>query len=336
MADNAGMSASVVIAAHNGESFIREALESVFQQALLPQEIVVVDDCSTDGTRDVVRAMGSASPIPIRLLELPLNSGGPAGPLNVGASAAASECIVLLDQDDRMAPNKVKLACALLARHQSAGLFFGQMRLMPDSEGPPESLDSRYAHYPTEASCMMAREALRDLITKGFLYGGAGGMAIRKRAWQGVGAFRGDFRVAWDYDFALRTVLAGWDVAYAPETVYYHRVHPGNLEGAQGGLRSRQEVTRLLMETIDEPSLSPTEIGFVRAAAGRALLDAGYWHRVRHKYSASFDYYLLAMRKSRVVWPSLVGLLKLSLSPARDALLPTRSSNEREAFGRLL
>jgi len=334
MADHAGMSASVVIAAHNGESFIREALESVFEQSLLPQEIVVVDDCSTDGTREVVRSMGRASPVPIRLLELPVNSGGPAGPLNVGASAAAGECIVLLDQDDRMAPSKVALASALLARHQSAGLFFGQMRLMPTAGERIQSLDSRYAHYPTQASCMMAREAFRDLITKGFLYGGAGGMAIRKRAWQRVGAFRGDFQVAWDYDFAVRAVLSGWDVAYAPETVYYHRLHPGNLEGAQGGLRVQQEVSRLLMECIDEPSLSPAEIGFVRAAAGRALLSAGYLHRVKFKYSASLDYYLLAMRKSRVVWPSLVGLLKLLLSPARDALPLGRASQRREALPR--
>ncbi len=183
---------------------------------------------------------------------------------------------------------------------------------------------------------MMAREAFRDLITKGFLYGGAGGMAIRKRAWQGVGAFRGDFQVAWDYDFAIRAVLGGWDVAYAPETVYYHRMHSGNLEGAEGGLRVQQDVSRLLIECIDEPSLSPAEIGFVRAAAGRALVSAGYLHRVRGKYFASLDCYLLAIRKSRVVWPSLVGLLKLLLSPVRDALLPARSSNEREAFGQSL
>jgi hypothetical protein len=88
----------------------------------------------------------------------------------------------------------------------------------------------------------------------------------------------------------------------------------------------------MLTECIDEPSLSPAELGLVRAAAGRALVHAGYVHRVRCKYAASFDYYLLAMRKTRVVWPSLVGLLKLSLSPVRDALLLTRSSNRPEAF----
>jgi GT2 family glycosyltransferase len=332
VADNTEMSASVVIAAHNGEAFIGEALESVFEQSLLPQEIVVVDDCSTDGTRDLVRSVGRASPIPIRLLELPVNSGGPAGPLNVGTAAAVAEWVVLLDQDDRMAPNKVEIASALLARHQSAGLFFGQMQPMSNAGGLMKPLDGQYAHYPAETRCMPAREAFRDLITKGFRYGGAGGMAIRKRAWQGVGAFRGDFQVAWDYDFAVRVVLAGWDVAYAPETVYYHRVHPGNLERAQGGLRGPQEVSRMLTECIDEPSLSPAELGLVRAAAGRALVHAGYVHRVRCKYAASFDYYLLAMRKTRVVWPSLVGLLKLSLSPVRDALLLTRSSNRPEAF----
>lgn len=323
-----------MIAAHNGEAYIREALESVFAQSCLPAEILVVDDCSTDGTRDVVTAVARSSPVEVRLHPLATNSGGPAVPLNVGVAASRGDYVVLLDQDDRMATTKIELAKGLLERFPSAGIFFGQMRTMSDDGSLRERLQDRYSHYPAHVSCMTARDAFRDLIGKGFRYGGAGGIAIRKSTWEAVRSFRTDFRIAWDYDFAIRTVRAGWDVAYAPETVFYHRIHAGNLEVAEGGLRVTQEVSQLLIERLDDPSLSEGERELVRTAVGRALLGAGYGHRASGRYGASLRYYLLAIRKSRVLWPALVGLMKLSLSPARDALTRPRPSNGREAFQR--
>jgi glycosyltransferase involved in cell wall biosynthesis len=329
--DRTELGVSVVIAAYNSEAFIAEALESVLSQSMPPKEVIVVDDLSTDGTRDVVRSIAASAPIAVRLVELLVNSGGPAAPLNAGVAAASQECIVFLDHDDRMAPTKVEIATRLLERHAAAGICFGQMRPMSDPGGLLADIDQRYAHYPSEAFCMGAREAFHDLIDKGFLYGGAGGMAIRKRTWQTVGPFRTDLRIAWDFDFALRAVLANWDVAYTPETVFYHRLHAGNLERVNEGVTAVREITELFVSCIEEPSLSRSERRAVRAAAGRVLLRAGYRHRATGHYAAALAYYLRAMRKAYLVRRPLVGMVKVLLTPAREAMRVRYASAVREA-----
>src|SRR5271155_1292358 len=98
---------SVVIPTYNCASLITETLQSVFAQSILPCEIVVVDDASIDGTAKAVAAIAKSSPVQIRLIELPQNSGGPARPLNIGVESAKGDLIATLDQDDGMPPSRL-------------------------------------------------------------------------------------------------------------------------------------------------------------------------------------------------------------------------------------
>ena len=84
------LSISVVIPAYNSASFMRETLASVFAQRRQPDEALVVDDASTDGTLALVRELAVTASVPPRLIELPKDMGGPAAPMNVGIEAARS------------------------------------------------------------------------------------------------------------------------------------------------------------------------------------------------------------------------------------------------------
>ena len=86
-------SISVVIPTYNAARFLRETLESVCAQRRLPEEIVVVDDASTDATADTVRQFARGAPLPLHLQVLPKNSGGPSLPTNVGLESAKGEFI---------------------------------------------------------------------------------------------------------------------------------------------------------------------------------------------------------------------------------------------------
>ncbi len=123
---------SVVIPTYNGSRFIREALESVFAQTLLPDEIIVVDDASTDGTAELVEQMASESPVPLRVIRLKENSGGPAQPMNVGIECGKCDYVALLDQDDLMDAGKLEHLTGLLNEHPKAGMAFGQYRAFRD------------------------------------------------------------------------------------------------------------------------------------------------------------------------------------------------------------
>ena len=94
---------SVVIPGYNGAAFIGETLQSLERQTLTGWEAIVVDDCSSDDTRDLVRAWPDRR---VRLIENAVN-GGPVRTRNRGVAAARGRFIAGLDQDDV----RVRLAC---------------------------------------------------------------------------------------------------------------------------------------------------------------------------------------------------------------------------------
>jgi len=90
---------SIVIACYNQEGFVKEAVESALSQEHPSKEIIVVDDCSRDGTADVLKTFGES----IILARLPINCGV-AEARNHGASLASGEYVVFLDGDDVLMP----------------------------------------------------------------------------------------------------------------------------------------------------------------------------------------------------------------------------------------
>ena len=91
---------SVVMAVHNGEHFVIEALESVFKQTVPPDEVIVVDDSSDDRTRELLVSMKSDFAI------LDCQSKNQASALNVGLLHTRSQFVAFLDHDDLWLPNK--------------------------------------------------------------------------------------------------------------------------------------------------------------------------------------------------------------------------------------
>jgi succinoglycan biosynthesis protein ExoO len=98
-------SVTVIIAAYNCEAFLSRAIASVTGQSLSPSEILIVDDCSTDGTRDVIRAAAAADQR-VKMIALPGN-GGPSAARNAGIDAARGDWIAMLDADDAFAPTRL-------------------------------------------------------------------------------------------------------------------------------------------------------------------------------------------------------------------------------------
>jgi succinoglycan biosynthesis protein ExoO len=97
---------SVIIPAYNVSGIIGRAIRSAAAQTLPPLEILVIDDCSTDNTVEVVKALGRETPS-VRLLSTPAN-GGPSAARNVGLRAAKGDWIALLDSDDAWKPGRLK------------------------------------------------------------------------------------------------------------------------------------------------------------------------------------------------------------------------------------
>ena len=104
------MKVSVAIATFNGERFIGDQLRSIADQTVLPDEVVVSDDGSTDRTVDEIRAFAQSAPFELRLLE------GPRDGIAANFATAIDECLgdilFLADQDDQWFPSKVERVLA--------------------------------------------------------------------------------------------------------------------------------------------------------------------------------------------------------------------------------
>jgi glycosyltransferase involved in cell wall biosynthesis len=117
---------SVVIPAFNRGAVIGRAVESCRHQSLEPVEILVVDDCSTDDTRDAVEAM-AAEDRRIRLVR-PDRHRGAAAARNAGISAARAGLVAFLDSDDEWLETHLERKVGLL-NESRAGLVFGSLYL---------------------------------------------------------------------------------------------------------------------------------------------------------------------------------------------------------------
>ncbi|MCU6455354.1 glycosyltransferase [Sphingomonas sp. A2-49] len=119
---------SVVIPGYNGADFIGATLASLGAQTLTDWEAIVVDDRSTDATRDIVRDWADPR---VRLVEQAEN-GGPVRARNRGVALARGRYIAGLDQDDLCRPERLAMQVAYLEAHRDVALVGTQAEQLRD------------------------------------------------------------------------------------------------------------------------------------------------------------------------------------------------------------
>jgi len=119
---------SILICCHNRREYIEQTLESVFAQRYEPVEIVVVDDGSTDGTRELMAGYGDKVKYHWQQRQ------GIAGARNTACRLAKGEYIAFQDDDDLMEPNRIIILYKALCKYPQAVLATGGYEII-DPEG---------------------------------------------------------------------------------------------------------------------------------------------------------------------------------------------------------
>jgi len=96
---------SVIIPTYNRASFLQRAIDSVFNQILPPDELLIIDDGSTDGTGSMLAAIFDRAPLPVRLIRQ--ENRGASAARNTGIQQAAGDILCFLDSDDWWHPEKI-------------------------------------------------------------------------------------------------------------------------------------------------------------------------------------------------------------------------------------
>ena len=98
------LSYSAILTTYNAEDTVADALRSILQQSVKPNEIIIVDDCSTDSTIEVIRGTLKTE-YGFKLLRNPINLGQSAA-RNLAAEIATGEVLVIFDDDDISHPSR--------------------------------------------------------------------------------------------------------------------------------------------------------------------------------------------------------------------------------------
>ena len=208
---------SVVLPVYNGERFVRRAIQSILEQTFADFELLVLDDCSSDGSRDTVATFRDPR---IRLLVSPENRGiGPT--LNQGLLESKGEYVARMDADDVSFPRRLEVQAAFLDNHPDVDLC--------GARALPFQQDAEIDFARREAGRYESGSDLR----MGLLFGPGvihPTVMFRRGAFLDRGLCYKPLRYAQDYELWTRAFFL-LQPAVLPDTVLFYRVHRGNAAG---------------------------------------------------------------------------------------------------------
>jgi glycosyltransferase involved in cell wall biosynthesis len=200
---------SIIIPTYNREDLIEECVQSVFNQAYRPLEIIVVDDGSTDGTAAVLEKLkvASAEFEDCRFeYHITANKGAPHA-RNYGLKRSKGDYIVFLDSDDRLLPEKVEKQLRLLLSDGHDMVYSPALAVTKDSrrvfgrELKGDESDLYYVSWQTMCP-LYKREYLRE-----------------------IGPWNEDLLIMQDYEYCIRAIARGGSIGYISEPQQIYNVH---------------------------------------------------------------------------------------------------------------
>ena len=221
-----GFTVSCIVPVFNGERYLPEALDSILAQTYRPYEIIVADDGSTDGTREVVQGYGER----IRYLYQP--NARPAAARNLGLGAVTGELIAFLDADDIWHPEKLMRQVSRFRERQELDYCVTHVHnfWMPEMQHESEQFKDHPRSRPMPGYVTQALMARRTLFDR-------------------VGGFNTELKNADAADWFMRADAQGAVSELLPDVLVRRRLHQNN-RTRQLGSNSRDEYLRLLKASL--------------------------------------------------------------------------------------
>jgi len=208
---------TVVIACHNGAAFIRQAIDGCLLQTQPPEEIVVVDDASFDGSFTILDEYARAGKI--RLIHNETRQGKPES-INRVFDTAKTKYVALLDADDVPMPNRFERQFAFMEAHPQVGCSSSFVRY----------INAHGKKIANGVLNLLGEEDLKNYMTGGEPFGlFCPGVIIRTEVLKNPAIrFRPQFWPADDIELWNRIAESGWQVLAQPEFLTQYRVHSGS------------------------------------------------------------------------------------------------------------
>ncbi len=226
---------NVIIPAYNQADYLTESIQSVLDQTFGAFELVVVDDGSTDRTREVAHSFSDP-----RIRYIYQENKGLSGARNTGIQQSDAPYLLFLDADDRLLPHCLELHAKNLESETGTGMSVGGWILcddrgkhLPNNVFPPASL--------SPASLLNGNPFPVHSV-------------LSKRSWfEKAGLFDESLNACEDWDLWLRFIMSGCKVSFLNEIMCVYRMHSGQM--TRQAIRMKTAMLTVLKKTFSNPAL---------------------------------------------------------------------------------
>ena len=160
---------SIALCTYNGEQFLREQLESFTYQRRRPDELIVCDDRSTDGTVSIVERFASQAPFAVELVVNDANLGSTRN-FEKAISMCTGDLIFLSDQDDVWLPEKIERIESEFS-DEGVGLVFSDAEVVDEALKPLGRRLSSLTFHATSRQDLRTGTVFESLLTQNFVTG---------------------------------------------------------------------------------------------------------------------------------------------------------------------
>ena len=219
---------SILMAAKNQEDYIEESIESVKNQTLSDWELIIIDDCSTDKTKEIAEKY-SLEDERIKLIILKENKGFKSKALNEGIKIAKGDYIGILDADDIYEKDKLKFQVEYLEKNRGIDFVYGVAELFGEVNRLTKILDLK-----EDPRALLIKKSEEDLskLSVGEFFGLRGSVPscsvlFRKKILKDC-KFDENFPRSQDYDFLFQVIGKGYKIKGINKIFYKYRIHKNN------------------------------------------------------------------------------------------------------------
>jgi glycosyltransferase involved in cell wall biosynthesis len=291
---------SIVVPNYNHAKFLPQRIESILAQTFRDYELIVLDDCSPDNSREVIQTLSARAPMRVVFNEK--NSGSPFIQWERGAALAKGKYLWIAESDDFADPNLLQRLVSVLEEHPNVGLAYCQSRRV-SVDGTPGALcedgnrildETRW----TRDYVNNGRDELARYLIVQNTIPNASAVVIRRDVFQRAVQGAGTRRLSGDWWTWARMLLES-DVAFVAQPLNYFRMHDHSVRETTKSTLATAERLSLQAHFCREvsPSLS------VRALSFRT--SYGPWrHQVRGPaFNWNWKWLAATHRDARRVYP---------------------------------
>ncbi len=326
------MKISVIITSYNQKAYLFKTIDSVLGQTFMPHEIIICDDGSTDGSRELITAFKLQHPTLIKAVYQEKNLGVTQN-RNSGIRMATGDYITTLDGDDLYSPQKLEKE-AFRAIETGMPLVYSNVRYI-DAKGKENG--ARYKAGKMRQGCLFT-----DIAT--LKYPAPREVLIQRSCIEKIGVQDESFPINEDFEWMVR-LAARFPFAAVDAPLVAHRIHAGGLSQSSRLLllETQAQMAQKMIPHVDKSIEKDKKLTRQKL---RAFLDLTRARIAEHNgdiklaekhlssaigndifRSANYDLYIRLMfptlfkRKSRLPDPLMIGPLALPFYFARGVMI---------------